>query len=210
VGDACSQDISASTFRAGPRHRPEHTAGSGASPRQLCLTDKRARRDRHGYVLTQFPSQAMMVSPTRGRPAPFQWLALPRFPAAFARPGRRPVRRHRLFTSELIVAGSGRRLDAEHRATVPTMYSGTKFRHRRGLQSRTGCALLATSAVSCRACARPKPVPQFYDRLFREGSCASCSASRRRRSRTGRTCRPVSRRPRPTSSATHAFSCFRA
>ncbi len=166
-----------------------------------------------GTFSRNFPSQAMMGQPNiEADPRRFLWLGATSFPgrvctASATAAVKTPAD---LFTSELIVGGSGRRLDAEHRADRAQPCSRYEIPHRRGLQGRAGCCCLPSSAVRCRACARPTASSAVTTGCFARASCAFSSASRKRRSRTGPTCRPFSERPRPTSSASSCASCFRA
>jgi len=112
-----------------------------------------------------------------------------------------------LFTSELIVGGSGA---ASTLSIVPTVLNhvlGTKFRIVEGYKAAQD-VLLAIERGELQGVCSSYSQFRSYDGCFARASCASCSASRRRRSRTGRTCRPFSRRPRRRAAPAHAFRVF--
>jgi len=107
-------------------------------------TDKRRATDRHGYVLTQFPQSGPRWSAQRrGRPAPFPVAGATSFPGRVCTAwvdGRSERRPPTCSTSELIVGGSRRRLDAELVPTVLNSCTRDEIPHRRGNKAAQECA----------------------------------------------------------------------
>ena len=114
------------------RHRPEHDSGGERRRGQLRLRPGAARRHRHRHVLAQFPEPGDDgPAQHRGRSAPLPCgSAPPRFPARVCTAWTTAAVKTTadLFTSELIVGGSGA---ASTLSIVPTVLNhvlGTKFR----------------------------------------------------------------------------------
>src|SRR5215470_14331887 len=146
---------------------------------------------RDGTVIGTFsrnlPSQAMMGQPNvEADPRRFQWLGATSFPArvctAWATAAvKAPTD---LFTSELIVGGSGA---ASTLSIVPTVLNhvlGTKFRVVEGYKAAQD-VLLAMERGELQGVCSSTASSAVTTGCFARGSYASCSASRRRRSRTG-------------------------